>query len=66
MTDPRMKLNDTEREMFVGALNVAVQLAMNPSPSGKDLGKIIAGLCAIINKVAQIDDPTEPIGRAAD
>lgn len=53
----RSRLNDTEREMFVGALNVAVELRDAEHEQHQNLGSIIAGLCAIINKYVDLDDP---------
>lgn len=53
----RPKLNDTEREMLVGALNVGVQLSEAEHEQHRNLGSIVLGLCAIINKHVQIDDP---------
>jgi hypothetical protein len=55
------KLNDQEREMFVGALNVGVELSQSEHEQHNHLGTIIAGLCAIINKYVDIDDPGVPI-----
>ena len=61
MVDTRIKLNNVEREMFVGALNVAIELRDAEHEQHRNLGAIVAGLCAIINKVAQVDDPRRPI-----
>lgn len=55
------KLNDQEREMFVGALNVAVELRDSEHEQHQALGTIIAGLCAIINKYTEVDDPKAQI-----
>jgi hypothetical protein len=52
------KLSPTELDMFAGALSVAVDLAMSPNEQHKQLGAIIAGLCAIINKIADL--PADP------
>lgn len=45
-----MGLSQTEQELFDGALDVGVQLAMSEHEQHKALGQIIAGLCAIIYK----------------
>jgi hypothetical protein len=57
MTMPaKPQLNSTEQEMFVGALNVAVELRDAEHEQHRNLGSIIAGLCAIINKYVEIND----------
>jgi hypothetical protein len=49
------QLNSTEQEMFVGALNVAVELRGAEHEQHRNLGSIIVGLCAIINKYIEIN-----------
>ncbi len=57
------KLNDIEREMFAGALNIAVELTAAKHEQHRHLGSIVMGLCAIINKHVQVNDP-KPTGEA--
>lgn len=57
------KLTDQEREMFVGALNAAVELRDAEHEQHQALGSIIAGLCAIINKYTEVDDPSARLVR---
>lgn len=51
-----IELSDNERQMFDGALNISVELALSDHEQHKNLGKIIAGVCAIIYKRLPLEE----------